>query len=223
MALQVLMVIADEGLAAMAEEAARRVNLQSDVVGDAAIATTILAAYAYDGLLVDCGSAGAAELLKAARRDSRYKVVVAVIGSAQTVHEACDLGATFVVRKPVTPDALQHTLNAAYGLMLGGKRRHWRCPVVALVEGATRDGLQVLGWTVNLSMEGMLLQTGATLRNGAEVDLRVYLPELEQPLALSGRVVWMEQGRAGVQFGLLGSKAREVLQHWITQAVQQLG
>lgn len=224
MGLQILMVCADPSLAAAAAEAARKANLESDLIESSEIAATMLDAYPYDGLLLDYGMApGVIDLLQAVRRSDRQKVVIAVIEAWHTVREACDLGATFVMRKPVSAEALHHTLHAAYGMMLSGKRRHWRCPVAAPVEGATRDGVQILGKTVNLSMEGMLLQTGATLRSGVELDFKIHLADLAEPLAVSGRVAWAEQGRIGIQFGNLPSKSREALANWMTIAVQQLG
>lgn len=221
MSLQVLLHCADSELLDMAGAATRRLQVESDVIADVEVAQALIGAVPYDGAILDCASlAQSMELLRAARSNAQQKVIVAVIDGAMTVREACDLGATFVLRRPVTSEALEHTLNAAYGLMLGGRRRHWRCPVCALVEGATRDGLRILGTTVNVSLEGMLLHSGAALGVGSEFKFRLKLPRMENSLAINGRIVWADRGNFGVQFVQLLPSVRDQLCDWIAEEAQ---
>lgn len=222
MSLQVLLHCADSELLNLAGAATRRLQVESDVIHDVEVAQALIGAMPYDGAILDCASlAQSVELLRAAQSTKPQKVIVAVIDGAMTVREACDLGATFVLRRPVSSEALEHTMNAAYGLMLGGRRRHWRCPVCALVEGATRDGLRVLGTTVNVSLEGMLLHSGAALGVGSEFKFKFKLPRLEDSLAITGRVVWADRGNFGVQFADLSRSVRDRLCDWIAEEAQR--
>jgi DNA-binding response OmpR family regulator len=137
MGFQVLAVCADLHLARLAGAAARKSDLQCAVIDDPTTAGAMLRTYGYDCVLL-------VDLLNFIRRSNRRTIIIAVIGGAQTVREACDMGATFVLQKPVSGGALQHTIRAAYGLMREGKRRHWRCPVAASVEGTTREDTHVV-------------------------------------------------------------------------------
>ena len=74
------------------------------------------------------------------------------------------------------------------------------------------------GPLVDISGGGFRVQSLAPLRRGAEVPVRIELPERPEPLQCSGVVVWSKpNGAAGVRFANLNETQRTILQGWLAE------
>src|SRR5512146_611805 len=115
----------------------RRVCDESDVAlqlaTDSEEAEEMLARSKFDGLVVDCDDvAGSANVLQNLRKGtSNRSAVVFVIrsGRGMTVRNAFEIGANFVLDKPVNTDAATRCIRAAHGLLVRERRRYFRVPV----------------------------------------------------------------------------------------------
>jgi len=77
-----------------------------------------------------------------------------------------------------------------------------RYPVVFLGRHGVGEGK-----LVNLSMGGCAIESGAAVRRGTLLTLRMHLPSLSQPIAVDQAVVtWTAGDDFGVQFLSLGTR-----------------
>jgi hypothetical protein len=88
-------------------------------------------------------------------------------------------------------------------------------PVFASFDGVTG------GMILDLSEQGLSMQTVAPLDTSPQADrrlhLRLDLPDSEAPLETTGYIAWADAlGRAGVRFTDLPEDARQRLDHWLT-------
>jgi hypothetical protein len=63
------------------------------------------------------------------------------------------------------------------------KRHRWRLPCEIVFEGGTQRAL-----VIDLSSTGIFVQTGVRLRPGADVEIRLQLEHLSEPVLLRARV-----------------------------------
>ena len=74
------------------------------------------------------------------------------------------------------------------------------------------------GPLVDISGGGFRVQSLAPLRRGAEVPVRIEVPERADPLQCAGVVVWSKpNGAAGIRFSNLTEPQRNILQGWLLE------
>jgi TonB family protein len=74
------------------------------------------------------------------------------------------------------------------------------------------------GPLVDISGGGLRVQSLAPLRRGAEVPVRIDIPERAEPLQCSGVVVWSKpNGAAGIRFANLSEAQKTILQGWLSE------
>jgi L-methionine (R)-S-oxide reductase len=83
-------------------------------------------------------------------------------------------------------------------------------PVFASFDGVTG------GMILDLSEQGLSMQTTAPLKPDERLHLRLDLPDPEAQLETTGYIAWADAlGRAGVRFADLPQPARQRLDHWL--------
>ena len=88
-------------------------------------------------------------------------------------------------------------------------------PAFASFDGVTG------GMILDLSDQGLCMQTLAPLDRDRHLDLRLDLPNSEAPVETTGYVAWADAlGRAGVRFSELPEDARSRLDHWLAEHEQ---
>jgi hypothetical protein len=81
---------------------------------------------------------------------------------------------------------------------------------------ASFDGITG-GMILDLSEQGLSMQTAAPLQADRRVDMRIDLPGSAGSLETTGYVAWADAlGRAGVRFSELPKEARQRLDEWLT-------
>src|SRR5438270_3439261 len=144
------------------------ISLLRRVLGDNGIAieactgseqfTEIVAARKFDAVFVDCDDvAGAGETLRQMRAvpSNRKTIGFAIVNGVTTLQQAFEMGANFVLDKPLGAERLLRSLKAAQGLMAHERRRYYRHPVATTVHiKLAAEEYENLGTTVNLSEGG---------------------------------------------------------------------
>src|ERR1700687_3902350 len=83
-------------------------------------------------------------------------------------------------------------------------------PVFASFDGVTG------GMILDLSEQGVSMQTVVPLEAEQRVKLRLDLPDSEASLETTGYIAWADAlGRAGVRFSELPEEARQRLEEWL--------
>ena len=109
-----------------------------------------------------------------------------------------DAGANAILRPPAGPE-WDHRLGS---LMHVPPRRAGRFPIEMRVEGQGAEiARSVAGTVLNLSEQGILVETDVPLPLGADIDFRIHLRDAPAPLRGCGQIVRQESPlRGGIRF-----------------------
>ncbi len=159
-----------------------------------------LAKSKFDLIVVDCQSIFAGAQVIGAARSSGSNVsacVIALFGQDKGFQPS--LGANFILPKPVAFRWAVQCVRSAYASITRGHRRYYRHRVHIATEyrhkGETRRAV-----IRDISEDGIGLSGAAPLFPGATIDLTFSLSAGEEPIRLTGKVVWASQaGSAGIQ------------------------
>ena len=196
------------------------VGVSAEACSGIAPAMKVMAVRKFDGIVVDCDDLeGGHDLLKALREQPATKsaIIFAMIKASTSIQTVFQLGANFIMEKPLAFDRIVRCLRAAQGLMIGERRRHYRHPVDFLVYldlGGSHANLAVP--SSELSCGGIAITTAEQLAIGKIGRLRFTLPESNERVETKCEVVWAEAGR-GLKFLELPKDAKTALDTWLAE------
>jgi DNA-binding NtrC family response regulator len=127
---QSLLVCSDERILRVLLRVLDELEIEVEHCADPTAATKLLARQTFEAVIVDCAEEGNLSLLKSIRMGQRNKksVAVAVIDE-QTALRAFEMGAHFVVFKPVSCERAKSSFRAAKSFMKRERRRSVRVSV----------------------------------------------------------------------------------------------
>jgi|SRR5580704_2345208 CheY-like chemotaxis protein len=176
----------------------------------------------FEAVIVDCNDEKIASLVLRSARSApcnKRAVAVAVVDGQKALRSAFELGAHFVLYKPVSSERAKASFRAARALMKRERRRNTRIPIqipVTLV--AADDSGQQSTVSTDLSEGGMALQQFRRPKNATRVRVQFTLPGSESKIECAGEFAWENAGRqSGVRFVDLPSAAKELLNAWLKQ------
>jgi CheY-like chemotaxis protein len=150
---------------------------------------------------------------------NRSTPIVVVTGSDEkaTMQQAFAKGANFFLQKPIDRQKLTRLFRAVRGVFLENRRRNVRISLrtdVMCTEGARTQR----GTTWNLSVGGILIETGATLKPGDSVRLSFRLPVSGEQIDAVGSVVWTSATRQGIRFIKMNDQNARAIKEFIAAA-----
>jgi hypothetical protein len=145
---------------------------------------------------------------------NKNAIVFAVASQHSIAMQALENRAHFVLQRPIDRPAITHTLYAAYDFMRGERRRYFRCAASLNVQlSSCGDIAQCL--TINVSSNGLAINTGAPRKLGSAVDVSLQLPD-GSIVEGNGLVIWDDKhGKTGVHFHCKTPQMRIKLDHWL--------
>jgi CheY-like chemotaxis protein len=174
----------------------------------------------FEAVIVDCTDEKVASLVLRSARSApcnKRAVAVAIVDGQNALRSAFELGAHFVLYKPVSSERAKASFRAARALMKCERRRNTRFPIqipVTLV-AADESGQQNTVST-DLSEGGMALQQFRRPKNATRVRVQFTLPGTETRIDCAGEFAWENAGRqSGVRFVDLSTQNREQLNTWL--------
>jgi hypothetical protein len=213
--LQCLLLTADNSLLDVVRAEMQPLNIGLEIRTDSSSARDLAERRHLDGFVLDCDNvAGSLELLVNIRRGkcNRLSTVLAVCngpGGAPLL----DMGANFVLGKPVTRSRMQSHLSAALPLMLREHRRYFRfpCALEAVILGNPKHAAKL----VNISEGGLALRASRKLQGNLRISFD--LPSMtSRHVEVTGEVVWNDaEGLAGVRFLRMSDDDRKYLRQWL--------
>jgi CheY-like chemotaxis protein len=170
----------------------------------------------FEAVIIDCDDArSAAGVLKSVRSAPANKRAVAIgIVNGQTgLRSAFEMGAHFVLYKPVTMERAKVSFRAAHSLMKRERRRNLRVPVQIPVALNGKPAT-----TIDLSEGGIAVQgLHAGLRD-ATFRLSFSLPDSSSIIEAKGEIAWEgSSGQTGIRFVDLSSHAKQELKIWLSR------
>lgn len=195
----------------------------TQVCSDPDLAVEMLAHWKFDAVIIDCdGIPKGLDVLRALRAAPSNRTAVAfALVNTTTVGTAFQMGASVVLNKPIARDRARSAVHAAFGLMLLGRRRYYRRPIVLPATFRHPSGQAFQAWTVNLSEGGAALRSATLPEAGEHGTLVFQLPEMWGRIEAGVEVVWSQGGQCGVRFVHIQNGGLNSLRDWISASFEQ--
>jgi CheY-like chemotaxis protein len=218
MALQALLLSNDPEVLKTIRRALDSVNIDLHVCSSAEEAGHVLNRRKYDSVLVDCDVRSAPAVLQELRKGKSNKscIAFALINQATTIQQAFEMGANFVLDKPLAMDRTARSVRAAHGLIMRERRRYHRHLLNATGTIIVDAGTELAVGITNISEGGISIECVRRLDEGGAARLRFLLPGAKKPLEIKGEIAWSgADGRAGIRFQVLPLAAKEEIEEWM--------
>jgi c-di-GMP-binding flagellar brake protein YcgR len=176
----------------------------------------------FEAVIIDCTDLKTATVvLKSARSAPANKraIAVAIMDGHNGLRSAFDMGAHFVLYKPVSSERAKSSFRAARALMKRERRRNSRVAVelpIALANATTGFMQQVT--TTDLSEGGMAVQLPKRATDSGPWRVTFTLPGFEKVIEVSGEVAWQNPGgHVGIRFANMQVDVAHDLRAWLNQ------
>ncbi len=185
-----------------------------------------LALSKYEGVLVDFDTIPEARPIFTATRQSpsnKNAVLFAVASHSTNALSALDDRVQFLLRRPLDRANMKQALCAAYVLMRRERRRYFRCLARLPVRLRTGAGESFHCFTINVSSNGLAVNSPSPQKLGAPVEI-----ELQLPIGFTfhghGAVIWDDNhGKTGIHFHSASPEMQRNLDGWLdTYAAEQM-
>lgn len=196
-----------------------------EVAASAGQATQLINGKKFDAVMIDVDEVeNGATVLRGLRagKSNNKSIAFAIINGTTSVKTAYELGANFVLTKPVTVERVSRCFRAAYGLILRERRRYQRHRVSAPAQVRTSRGyvavhiLDVSEGGVSLNFPGQSDLTGEM----GMVALHFQLAGMPKTIEAKGELLWTgETGRAGFRIIAMSPEPRRIFEEWLAEHI----
>src|SRR5258708_32172324 len=202
MNLKSLLLCADEKIARVLRRRLGDVEIEVELCASAEMALRKLTRERFEAIIVDCAGRGAADVLRCARTAPCKKrtVAVAILDVGSGMRSAFEVGANFVLYKPVSVERAKSSFRAARALMKKERRRNSRVEVRIPVERSSRESGARFKWhTTDIGEVGPALSRPRRVQPHGRWALSFTLPGSTSALEVDAEFAW--EG-TGTQVGL---------------------
>ncbi|HTC93384.1 MAG TPA: PilZ domain-containing protein [Terriglobales bacterium] len=219
MPLQALLFVHDPEALRVTRQVLDSANILCQVGTNSAQAIEFVKTRRFDALVVDCDDMqGGKDVLQQLRSSpsSKRAMAFAIINGGTTVREAFDLGANFVLDKPLTVDRVTRTLRAAQGLMKREQRRYFRNSIETEAQITLTEGKEMRCRILNLSEGGMAVKLPLQLQTATPLRVRFFLPGGLR-IEAKAETTWHKQNEGvGIRFLHMDPKMQRDLEQWLS-------
>jgi len=202
--LNALVLCSDEKIVRVLRRTLGDLDIGVELCGDADSALRKLTRRRFEAIIVDFTGEGSREVLRSARSApcNKQAVAVAIVDPAIGLKTAFELGAHFVLYKPVSAERAKSSFRAARALMKSERRRNARVAVQIPVVLRNLDGgpnLKVT--TTDLSEGGMAVAMSGRRHPTGRWQIAFSLPGTQINLELHAEFAWEGTAeQAGLRF-----------------------
>jgi CheY-like chemotaxis protein len=226
MGLQCLLVTADANLLSHVRTSLAEHGTSIDLRQDSTSAIELASRRHWDGVVIDCDDvSGGVHAVTQVRnsRSNKQTMILAVVNGATSAEAAIDLGANFVLSKPIHDARLRGILEVAIPKMQREHRRYFRYDVSLPVRLRSHDGQVFSAKMRNASEGGLALRLTDPVRLEGVVNVEFDLPSvLPRPFQAKADVVWTDSFAMGLRFLYVEKDAGLALQGWLDSLESQL-
>jgi CheY-like chemotaxis protein len=173
----------------------------------------------FEAIIVDCADPGAAAVLRSARLApcNKRAVAVAILDHGIGLRSAFELGAHFILYKPVSVERAKSSFRAARALMKKERRRNSRIPVQIQMEMMSREsGARFKVNTTDLGEGGLALSLPRRSQPHGQWHLKFTLPGSSGALEVDAEFAWEGTGtQVGLRFLNQSAETVRGLREWI--------
>jgi DNA-binding response OmpR family regulator len=227
MALQALLLTRDPDVQKTIKRVLDSASIDVDFSNNVEQARLALTRRKYDAFLVDCddmpdGPAVLRELRQG--KSNRSCIAFALVSGRTTVQQAFEMGANFVLDKPISQERASRSVRAAQGLIMRERRRYHRHLLKASGAIMVDSGAELPVSITNISAGGISIECSRQLDEGGAAKVRFQLPGTRRSLEIKGEVIWTTtEGRAGIRFQVLAVDVKKELDSWLDKRTLPLG
>jgi c-di-GMP-binding flagellar brake protein YcgR len=219
MILKALVLCADEKIVRVLRRTLSDLEISMELCGAPESALRKLTRERFEAIIVDLAGSGAAEVLGSARsaQCNKRAVAVAVVDTAIGLRSVFDLGAHFVLYKPVSVERAKSSFRAARALMKRERRRNIRIPLQIPVAIRSLDSIDSSKVTTSdLSEGGMAVSIPKRGRPSGKWQVSFSLSGSEAAFDLAAEFAWEgTSAQAGLRFVQVSPDDARRLQDWI--------
>ena len=221
MSLKALLLCSDEKIVRVLRRTLGDLEITTELCSDPDAALRKLTRQRFEAIIADCSDDGAFEVLKSARSApcNRQAIAVAIVEPVVGLKAVFEIGAHFVLYKPVSMEKAKSSFRAARALMKSERRRNARVavqvPVVMRNLGGTPN-MKVT--TVDISEGGMAVSLPERRRPSGQWQIVFTLPGTKKSLELPAEFAWEGAStQAGLRFQQVPPESARLLREWLKQ------
>jgi CheY-like chemotaxis protein len=219
MNLKSLLLCSDEKIVRVLRRTLGDLEIEVELCASADQALRKLTRERFEAIIVDCAGAGAADVLRCARTSpcNRRAVAVAILDPDSGMRSAFEVGANFVLYKPVSVERAKSSFRAARALMKKERRRNSRVAVNIPVEMSNREsGVRFKVNTTDLGEGGLAVSVPRRSKPRGRWALSFTLPGSKRALEVNAEFAWEGPGAlVGLRFQDQTLEFSRQLQEWI--------
>jgi c-di-GMP-binding flagellar brake protein YcgR len=176
----------------------------------------------FEAVIIDCTDLKTATaVLKSARSApvNKRAIAVAIMDGHNGLRSAFDMGAHFVLYKPVSSERAKSSFRAARALMKRERRRNARVSLqIPVTVNNYSTGFAQKVHTTDLSEGGMAIQMPKRHQDPGPWQVSFTLPGTENTFEINGEVAWHNPGgQVGIRFSNLAVDLSHQLRQWLNQ------
>jgi DNA-binding response OmpR family regulator len=217
--LQSLLMCADDKVVHVLRHALRDLQIGVEHCTDLDSAVQKLSHQRFEGVIVDCTSQEiAAKILKGTHSSPSNKraITVAIIDGQSALKNAFELGAHFVLFKPISVQRTKSSFRAVRALMKRERRRDARIAVELPIELHLGKPARIVKCiTADLSENGVAIRHKVKLPQSFRV--RFVLPGTAAEMNCTAEVAWENTQLQGLRFRDLSDEGTKQLKSWIAR------
>jgi DNA-binding response OmpR family regulator len=225
MILESLLVSKDAALLGVLRPTLEKLAVNVEVCSGSQTGTEMLRKRKFDAVIVDCDDMpGGVDLLESLRQtqSNGTSVTFAVLNGNASTQRAFQIGANFVLQKPLTPLNATRCFNAALNFMVRERRRYFRHPVEMSILITLPGDRKLEALSTNLSEGGIALHVSGRLPKEEVATLRFTLPDSNAPIELRGNTAWADgSGNAGIRFIEVPPSTQSQLERWLCDRMHE--
>jgi DNA-binding response OmpR family regulator len=225
MNLESLLVSRDSEVVRLLQTTLEKLSIGVEVSAAARSGTEVLSSSKYDAIIIDCDDLqGGADVLRNLRKTPSNKTSVsfAILNGKTTTQQAFEMGANFVLQKPLTTSTTLRCFNAALGFMERERRRYFRCPVKMLALLHLGDATRLKVNATNLSEGGMAIHLDGAMPKQSIAKINFTLPGSKVVIESKAEIAWADgKGRVGIRFAEIPDSSRQQLEGWVLRRIEQ--
>ncbi|MFZ0200449.1 MAG: PilZ domain-containing protein [Candidatus Sulfotelmatobacter sp.] len=219
MTLKSLLLCSDDKIVRVLRRTLGDLDIGVEHCANAEIALRHLTRNRYEAIIVDCAGPGAADVLRGARTApcNKRAVAVAILDPETGLRSAFDIGAHFILYKPVSAERAKSSFRAARALMKRERRRNSRVPVHMSVEMANaQSGTRFKVNTTDLGEGGLAISLPRRSKPQGRWNLSFTLPGASHRLEMAAEFAWEGSGtQVGLRFLDTSPQMAHQLREWI--------
>ena len=217
--LQCLLIAADERVVRVLRRVLGDLEIGLEHSPDVDTAVQKLTRQRFEAIVIDCTTPQmAATVLNGARSApvNKRAITVAIIDGQAALKGAFELGAHFVLFRPVSIERTKSCFRSVRALMKRERRRHARIPVELRVELRFPGGNELESVTRDLGENGMAIKAKRR-KLPPSFRVRFSLPTDAGEIECQAEVAWEDAQSQGIRFRDLTPRMSQVLKSWIAR------